>query len=88
MEEYIEGRELYVGVIGNDKLKVLAHLGDDVRPHCLRSLPAIATRKVKWDRSYQKNVTASAPRKRQDLPEGVDQRGSSNSPSEFFARCI
>lgn len=48
VEEYIDGRELYVGVYGNERLTCLPvwelHFG---------SLPAIATRKVKWDRRYQ-----------------------------------
>jgi D-alanine-D-alanine ligase len=52
VEEYIEGRELYVGVMGNDQLKTLpvweldfGKLGE------VQS--AIATRRVKWDRTYQ-----------------------------------
>jgi D-alanine-D-alanine ligase len=53
VEEYIEGRELYVGALGNDRVTVLP-------PWELSfgSLPEgqapIATRKVKWDRRYQK----------------------------------
>ena len=72
VEEYIEGRELYVGVIGNDRLKVLPvwemHFGS-----LPDSLPAIATRKVKWDRGYQKKygiTTAAAA----ELPEGTVAR--------------
>ena len=52
VEEYVDGRELYVGVIGNDRLTVLP-----VWEMTFGSLPpgqpAIATRKVKWDRRYQ-----------------------------------
>jgi len=52
VEEYIEGRELYVGLSGNDRLSVLPawemHFGS--MPETQR---AIATRKVKWDRAYQ-----------------------------------
>jgi len=52
VEEYIEGRELYVGVLGNDRLTRLPIW--EMRFGSLpESLPAIATRKVKWDRSYQ-----------------------------------
>jgi D-alanine-D-alanine ligase len=61
VEEYIEGRELYVGVIGNDRLKVLPVW--EMRFGSLpEKLPAIATRKVKWDRSYQKkyDITTAA----------------------------
>lgn len=53
VEEYIEGRELYVGALGNDRVTVLP-------PWELSfgSLPEgqapIATRKVKWDRRYQR----------------------------------
>lgn len=53
VEEYIEGRELYVGVIGNDRLRSFPVWEMD-----FGTLPdvmaGIATRKVKWDRQYQK----------------------------------
>jgi D-alanine-D-alanine ligase len=61
VEEYIEGRELYVGVLGNDRLTRLPIW--EMRFGSLpESLPAIATRKVKWDRSYQRryDITTSA----------------------------
>ena len=48
VEQYIEGREIYVGVLGNERLRVLPvwelHFG---------SAPSIATAKVKHDRDYQ-----------------------------------
>jgi len=51
-EQYIEGRELYVGVMGNRKLQTLP-----VWELCLENLPAeamrIATAKVKWDEAYR-----------------------------------
>ena len=52
VEEYIDGREVYVGVLGNDRLTRYP-------PWELRfgSLPEgqapIATRKIKWDKRYQ-----------------------------------
>jgi D-alanine-D-alanine ligase len=72
VEEYIEGRELYVGVLGNDRLKVLP-VWEMTFGSLPENLPAIATRKVKWDRGYQKKYgisTAAA----QDLPEGIISR--------------
>ena len=52
-ERYIEGRELYVGVIGNQRLQVFpvwelffTKKGDEVLP--------IATGRVKWNSRYQK----------------------------------
>lgn len=55
VEQYIEGRELYVGVLGNRRLQtfpvwemVFKNLPDDV--------PNIATRRVKWDEAYQKKL--------------------------------
>jgi D-alanine-D-alanine ligase len=71
VEEYIEGRELYVGVIGNDRLKVLP-VWEMTFGSLPESLPAIATRKVKWDRRYQEKygiTTAAAV-----LPEGTMTR--------------
>lgn len=53
VEQYIEGRELYVGVIGNHRLQtfpiwemVFTNMPDDVAQ--------IATARVKWDPEYQK----------------------------------
>lgn len=52
VEEYIDGREFYIGVLGNKRLTTLPvweiHFGTlaDMRA-------GIATRKVKWDRAYQ-----------------------------------
>ena len=55
VEEYIEGREFYVGVVGNRRLQtfpvwemIFKNLPDDV--------PNIATRRVKWDAAYQKQL--------------------------------
>ncbi len=68
VEEYIEGRELYVGVIGNDRLRTFPVWEMD-----FGTLPdvmaGIATRKVKWDRQYQKKhgIRTGAA---QNLPDG------------------
>lgn len=52
VEEYIEGRELYVGVMGNERLTSLP-VWEMVFGSMPDTLAAIATRKVKWDKSYQ-----------------------------------
>jgi D-alanine-D-alanine ligase len=52
VEEYIDGREIYVGVLGNSRLTTLPAWEMDFGT--LRANQArIATRKVKWDRKYQ-----------------------------------
>jgi D-alanine-D-alanine ligase len=83
VEEYIEGRELYVGVIGNDRLKVLPVW--EMRFGSLpENLPAIATRKVKWDRRYQERygiTTAAAAY----LPDGTMGRLAQLSKRIFRA---
>ena len=72
VEEYIEGREFYVGVMGNHRLEtfpvwemVFSGLPDDVA--------RIATAKVKWDRQYQKKygITTKAA---EGLPPGLPER--------------
>ena len=72
VEEYIEGRELYVGVIGNQRLQtfpvwemLFAKMPDGV--------PKIATAKVKFDEEYQKKYGIDT-RKAEDLPPGVEER--------------
>lgn len=69
VEEYIEGRELYVGVLGNERLRTFPVWEMD-----FGTLPdvmaGIATRKVKWDRNYQEKHGISTD-EAQALPEGV-----------------
>jgi D-alanine-D-alanine ligase len=72
VEEYIEGREMYVGVLGNDRLTTLPlwELDFGTLPE---GMAGIATRKVKWDREYQRRhgiATGSA----RELPNGARQR--------------
>jgi D-alanine-D-alanine ligase len=69
IEEFIEGRELYVGLIGNDRLQVLP-IWELTFENLPQNAPNIATTKVKWDLKYQKKVgvqTAEA----KDLPQTV-----------------
>ena len=68
IERYIEGREFYVGVIGNGHLHVLPvwelimdKLPDDAR--------RIATERVKWSRKYQVKYGITS-REAKNLPEG------------------
>ena len=51
-EQYIEGREIYVGVLGNDRLRVLPVWELDIPQHGQGAWP-IATEKVKHDPDYQ-----------------------------------
>ena len=52
-EEFIDGRELYVGVLGNQRLEVLPvwELLFDKKPE---DVPLIATAQAKWNLKYQK----------------------------------
>ena len=80
IERYIEGREFYVGVIGNGQLQVLPvwelimdKLPDDAK--------RIATERVKWSRTYQQkygitsreaeNLSESKTEEIQNLAKGV-----------------
>jgi D-alanine-D-alanine ligase len=69
IEEYIEGRELYVGVLGNDRLRTFPvwEMDFGTLPEVMAG---IATRKVKWDRRYQKKhgIRTGAA---QSLPDGA-----------------
>jgi D-alanine-D-alanine ligase len=66
VEEYIEGRELYVGVLGNERLSRLP-VWEMEFGSLPDSLPAIATRKVKWDRAYQQKYGITT-REARELP--------------------
>lgn len=72
IEEYIEGRELYVGVIGNQRLSTypiwemhFTKMPDDVAH--------IATARVKWDPKYQKKhgIDTGLAAK---LPDGIEAK--------------
>jgi len=72
VEEFIEGRELYVGVLGNERLTRLP-VWEMKFGSLPESLPAIATRKVKWDRAYQKKY-------------GITTAEATNLPPQVLAR--
>ena len=52
-EEYIEGRELYVGILGNRRLQVFP-IRELVFKEVPPDEPKIATYKAKWDEEYRK----------------------------------
>jgi len=72
VEQYIEGRELYLGVIGNHRLQTFMPW-EMVFTKMPDHLPKIATAKVKWDSKFQKRhgITTKAA---EDLPEGAADR--------------
>ena len=72
IEQYIDGRELYCGIVGNDRLQtfpvwemLFTRMGG--RTH------RIATEKVKWSPSYQKKAGISTDQAK-DLPEGAAEK--------------
>jgi D-alanine-D-alanine ligase len=71
IEEYIEGREMYVGVIGNDKPEPLPIIELDLSK-LPEGTPRIAAAEVKWGkgtRAYRDTKSAIAT----DLPEETTQ---------------
>jgi len=72
VEEYIQGREFYVGVMGNRRLQtfpvwelLFTKASDDV--------PLIATRRVKWDSNYQKKIGVQTAAARDLSPSAISQ---------------
>ncbi|HUG03052.1 MAG TPA: hypothetical protein VML92_01315 [Steroidobacteraceae bacterium] len=72
VEEYVEGREFYVGVIGNDRIRTLPPW-EFIFGELKAGRAGIATRKAKWDRAYQARhgITSDVAR---DLPDGLAAR--------------
>jgi D-alanine-D-alanine ligase len=69
-ERYIDGRELYVGVLGNDRVRVFPVWEMHFQKMIEGDNWPIATERVKWSAAYQKKhgiMTAEA----QGLPEGA-----------------
>jgi D-alanine-D-alanine ligase len=71
-ESYIEGRELYVGILGNDRLTALPtwELLFNNMPEEQRK---IATERLKWSLAYQKKHGISSDQAK-DLPDGLATR--------------
>lgn len=65
-EQYIEGRELYVGVIGNRRLEVLP-TWELVFEKAPSDMPVMATEQAKWNLNFQRRWGV-ATRRADDLP--------------------
>ena len=70
-ERFIEGRELYVGLIGNRRLQTLP-VWELLFTKAPEAKPIIATAKVKWDLDYQKKL-GIVYRAADALPAGAEQ---------------
>jgi D-alanine-D-alanine ligase len=72
VERYIEGRELYVGVVGNQQLATLP-----IWELLFKNMPEesrkIATERLKWSLTYQKK-RGIVSEEASDLPEAEEQR--------------
>jgi len=72
VEEYIEGRELYVALLGNDRIRTLTpweFIFGELKP----GRAPIATRKAKWDWDYQERHGITSG-KAENLPAGLAER--------------
>jgi D-alanine-D-alanine ligase len=72
VEEYIDGREIYIGVLGNGRITVMPPV-EMKFGQVPEDEPRIATYKAKWDNEYRKrwgikNVLVGR------LPEGMEKR--------------
>ncbi len=72
VEEYIEGRELYVGILGNERIRTLTPW-EFIFGELKSGRAAIATRKAKWDRAYQARHGITSG-KAENLPPGLADR--------------
>jgi len=82
-EEYIEGRELYVSILGNDRLRVFP-FREVVFTAMPEGQPKFSTFKAKWDDAYRKrwgiqNIFA------EPLPNGTEQRITKISKAVYRA---
>lgn len=67
-EEYIEGREFYVGVLGNRRLTSFP-VWELFIPNLPKGAPRIATRRIKWDIDYQRRMGVRNRRAENLAPE-------------------
>jgi D-alanine-D-alanine ligase len=86
VEEYIEGRELYVGVIGNYRLRVLP-IWELIFTNLPDGEPNIATAKVKWDLKIQKKLGVKT-QAAEDLPNGLASQIQKLCKRIYRALCL
>lgn len=71
LEQYVDGRELYVGVMGNSRLQTLPVW--ELEIHKRRAdAPMIATRRAKWNRKFQELRGVEIGRAK-DLPPELER---------------
>jgi len=83
IEEYIEGRELYVGVLGNDKPEALPVVELDLSK-LPEGIPKIAGSEVKWEEETQA-YKSTKPFFPDDLSEDVTQKLQETAVQAFAA---
>lgn len=71
-EEYIDGRELYVTVLGNHKLEILP-IRELVFGEVAPGEPRVATYRVKWNENYRKRWGIEYQFARH-LPNGIEEK--------------
>ena len=84
VEQYIEGRELYVGILGNQTLQALP-VWELFFTNMPRGREADRDRPVKWSVKYQKKYGIDSGPAR-DLPDVAGRPRSSTSASAPTAR--
>jgi D-alanine-D-alanine ligase len=72
VEQYIEGRELYVGILGNQTLQALP-VWELFFTNMPEGAKRIATDRVKWSVKYQKKYGIDSGMAK-DLPEGLPEK--------------
>ncbi len=83
IEEYIEGREMYAAVLGNENPEVLPLIELDLSK-LPEGTPKIAGKEVKWEKDTEHyRVTKSAPA--EDLDEDTTQRLSETALAAYQA---
>jgi D-alanine-D-alanine ligase len=83
IEEYIEGREIYAAILGNENPEVLPMVELDLSK-LPKGTPKIAGKEVKWEKETEAyKVTKSAPA--EDLDEATTMRLSETALSAYQA---
>jgi D-alanine-D-alanine ligase len=85
VERYIEGREFYIGVLGNQRLDVFPVW--ELNLSKMEATYRIATDRVKWNRAYQKKHGIKTHEVR-NLPDGVEDRIRHVAKRAFRSLCL